>query len=170
MTSPRRAYTLTELDRAQTLYDLTFPPDLIAYLSNDHWLETYDWRTDNPTLRGMLDWPYDGLIFDVEQNALWPTSWGERPDTPQERAEALKALVTAAPKLIPLFGHRYLPAEPNSVGNPVFSIYQSDIIIYGTDLADYVARELGEQPNKALPNTARRIRFWSDLVDQNNEP
>ena len=49
--------------------------------------------------------------------------------------------VKAAPRLIPVFGHRMMPAEPHQTENPVFSIHQADIICYGFDLADYLRRE-----------------------------
>ena len=39
--------------------------------------------------------------------------------------------------------HRYLPAGRGNYGHPVLSIYQTDIIVYGTDLADYIDNEFG---------------------------
>jgi hypothetical protein len=45
--------------------------------------------------------------------------------------------------MIPVYGHRYLPAGSGGFGHPVLSIYQADIIIYGTDLAAYIDREFG---------------------------
>ena len=45
--------------------------------------------------------------------------------------------------MIPVYAHRYLPAGRGTYGHPVLSIYQTDIIIYGTDLADYIDREFG---------------------------
>jgi hypothetical protein len=78
----------------------------------------------------------------------------------------VRAVIAAAPRLIPLFGHRFLPEEPLASGNPVFSISQSDIIHYGSDLADYLEREFGPaQPHPAM-GEVRRIRFWSDAVER----
>jgi hypothetical protein len=73
-----------------------------------------------------------------------------------------------APRLIPIFGHRYLPAEPEIAGNPVFSVYQTDIIYYGVDLRRYLSCEFGGL-DYALANRdePRRIRFWADLVEDN---
>jgi hypothetical protein len=64
--------------------------------------------------------------------------------------------------------HRYIPEEPHERGNPVLSVYQSDIIYYGADLDDYFRRELdfALDPQGARPLTPkRRIRFWSDLIE-----
>jgi len=71
--------------------------------------------------------------------------------------------VANAPKLIPLISHRYLPAEPCEAGNPVFSIYQSDIIYYGANLTEYFERELVDG-NRSLTGDIKHIRFWSEFV------
>ena len=120
----------------------------------------------------MLGWPLDGLLFDVENNGLWWSEWGNRPANLQARAEVLAKVVSEAPKLIPLVSHRYLPAEPHEAGNPVFSVYQSDVIYYGGDLANYFEREFVNPRvpfSKRIPlsNPIKRIRFWSDLVERN---
>ncbi len=162
------AFTASDLEKAQDIYNLLFPPDLIAFLSEDQPLKTYDWRTDNQAIRQMLCWPEDGLIFDVEHNALWLDEWGERPSRQEHRAEVVRQAVAAAPRLIPIFAHRFLPSEPSLAGNPVFSVYQADIIVYGANLDDYIEREINDRSSRAWPEDIRRIRFWSDLVDRNN--
>jgi hypothetical protein len=47
-----------------------------------------------------------------------------------------------APKLIPINGHRMMPDRLRSAGNPVRSIYQTEIIFYGFDLDDCLRHEL----------------------------
>lgn len=159
-------YTQSELDDAQARYGLEFPPDLIALLRERRPANGLDWRRDDRRIREMLSWPLEGLLFDVENNSLWWPEWGERPGAPGERAEVLTKVVEAAPKLIPLYSHRYLPSQPHEAGNPVFSVYQSDVIYYGADLDDYFKREFGD-PRRPLPATIKRIPFWSDLVERN---
>ena len=79
-----------------------------------------------------------------------------------------RARVAQAPRLIPVMGHRYIPAEPELAGNPVFSVYQTDIIYYGVDLATYLRCEFGQLDHvNAVREEARRIRFWSELVSAN---
>ena len=114
----------------------------------------------------MLDWPLEGLLFDVENNNLWWQEWGERPGGPAARAEVLRDIVRSAPKLVPLVSHRYLPCEPNEAGNPVFSIHQSDVVYYGSNLEDYFAREFENTPS-LLVGSPKHIRFWSTLVERN---
>jgi hypothetical protein len=156
-------YTQSELDAAQDKYGLVFPPDLVALLRDRRPILGYDWRADDREIRSALEWPLEGLLFDVEHNALWEPEWGERPRTVNARSEVVARVVSGAPKLIPLVSHRYLPSEPNEAGNPVLSIYQSDIICYGSDLADYFEREFGD-PSRDLQQPIKRIRFWSDFI------
>ncbi len=159
-------YTQAELDIAQEKYGLSFPPDLVALLRDRRPVLGYDWRFDDIEIRTMLKWPLEGLLFDVEHGGLWWPEWGERPATEDARAEVVGKVVSEAPKLIPLVSHRYLPAEPHEAGNPVLSVYQSDVIYYGVNLTDYFEREFGD-PGRALPQGVKHIRFWSDLVERN---
>ena len=162
-------YTADELDVAQERYDLRFPPDLIALLRERRPADGYDWRDDDERIGWALAHPLNGLLFDLEHNDLWWPEWGSRPNTPGERAEMLTATVRAAPKLIPLIAHRYIPAEPHLAGNPVFSEMQSDTICYGADLDDYFAHEFGDLASRRefVWREVRRIDFWSDLVNRN---
>jgi hypothetical protein len=142
MTSAKweKGYTQAELDDAQQRFGLVFPPDLVALLRDRRPLDGHVW-TDDAAIRRALAWPFEGLLFDVEQNDLWWPEWGTRPARANAREEILRSVVSGAPKLIPLIAHRYLPEEPHERGNPVFSVYQADVIYYGADLVDYFERE-----------------------------
>ncbi len=63
------------------------------------------------------------------------------------------------------------------VGNPVFSVHQTDIIYYGKNLWDYFEQEFGphgegwyggqqyaETTSEEYLAVHRPIRFWSSLV------
>jgi len=158
-------YTQAELDLAQEKYDLAFPPDLLALLRDRRPVTGYDWRADDVRIRQALDWPLEGLLFDLENNNLWWPEWGERPQSAKGRAEVLRSVVARAPKMIPLLSHRYLPMEPLEAGNPVFSVYQADVIYYGANLSDYFEREFGDH-SEPVADPIRRIPFWSDLVER----
>jgi hypothetical protein len=114
----------------------------------------------------MLAWPLTGILFDVEEAGLWWPEWGERPPSEAERAEVVTAVVATAPRLIPIYSHRYIPEEPHEAGNPVFSVYQSDIILYGTNLENYLENEFSTPLRYEIVGEAKRIRFWSDAVDR----
>jgi len=158
-----RGYSASELEQAQERFGLRFPPDLVVLLRERRPLQGHDWTGPEEPIRRRLSWPLEGLLFAVE-DGFWRSEWGERPPRPSTRADVVRALVAAAPPLIPLFSHRYLPAEPHEAGNPVLSVYGSDIIYYGRDLEDYFAHEFGGATGP-VTGPVRRIRFWSDIVD-----
>ena len=159
-------YTKDQLDDVQAKWELRFPPDLVALFlerrpvsSSGHMV---DWISDSDeTIREALGWPLKGFWFDVEKSDFWWPEWGVRPTDRDERYAALKAAFDVAPTLIPIFAHRYIPAEPHETGNPVFSVWQTDVIYYGADLMDYFDREFGEGKRGPLPADLKEIPFWS---------
>jgi hypothetical protein len=135
----------------------------------------YNWQTDTEAIRDAYEWLVYGLVFDVQHDALWPESWGTKPDTGDAQEARVQELVNSAPKLIPVHAHRYLLAEPCQAGNLVLSIWQSDIIIYGDDLHDYylhdfwdllglqgVYKEYRHKPEQMW--AGREIPFWGELL------
>jgi hypothetical protein len=159
----KRGFSQSELDRAENLFEFEFPPDLRMLLLIRSPINGHNWA--NPEqLRPAFSWPYEGLLFDIEHNNFWLRAWGVKPALAAERAELLTAQIRSAPKLIPLIRHRYLPAEPSESGNPVFSVYQSDIIYYGKDLEDFFKIEFSSTHQVPAAEECRRIRFWSDFV------
>jgi hypothetical protein len=88
------------------------------------------------------------------------------PSSARAREQVLREVVSRAPKLIPLIGHRYLPEQPHESGNPVFSIVYTDMIYYGANLKDYFEREFTIRHGRPLPAQIKYIPFWSDLVER----
>jgi hypothetical protein len=160
-------YTEVELDAAQARFGFLFPPDLRALLLEHRLSGALDWTLDHDRLAERFAWPYEGLLFDVENNGLWRAEWGSLPDDATERAAVLRRVVDAAPKLIPVLGHRYIPETPHETDNPVFSVYQSDIVVYGVNLAHYLHEEFhrGEDFAHADLPRLRTIPFWSEMLE-----
>ena len=98
MTSGRwaKGYTKTELDDAQEKFGLVFPPDLVALLRDRRPLDGHVW-SDEVAIRRMLDWPFEGLLFDVEHNRLW---WpeGEKSRSARKPARRFCTLSFRAPQ------------------------------------------------------------------------
>jgi hypothetical protein len=112
-----------------------------------------------------MAWPFTGIAFDIENKKFWSEAWGQRPANLSDALEIAKAVVADAPRLIPIYSHRYIPAEPGAKGNPVFSVYQKDVIYYGIDLRLYFACEFAHLDfAQATLATPRKIRFWTDFV------
>jgi len=126
-----------------------------------------DWRDGDPAdLREKLGWPVEGALFDVENNALWHPSWGQRPVELSQALSMAKLFLAQAPTMIPIYAHRYLPAGRGTYGHPVLSMYQTDIIIYGANLAQYIDYELGtvERLTRADSTPPNMVPFWSEFL------
>jgi hypothetical protein len=168
--------TEDEFLQVERRFGFQFPPDLRTFLSiglpvSGRWV---DWRNvDDAAIRERLEWPIEGICFDIEHNAFWLGEWGARPSDLQEAFEVARRAVAGAPVLIPICSHRFIPAAPPESGNPVFSIYQTDIIYYGADLMDYLQNEFRYYFGRAefaVAKNPRRIAFWSRLAEENGEP
>jgi hypothetical protein len=92
--------------------------------------------------------------------------WGERPSDGATALDTARRHLRAAPMLVPVYAHRYLPAGSGSFGHPVLSMWQTDVIYYGLDLADYMHQEFDEARGDVDKNWNPRatVPFWRDLV------
>jgi len=170
----RPGLTDAEFARIEQDFEFEFADDHRAFLAAGLPLETTarerpnpwpDWRDGDPgELRGRLDWPVEGALFDVEHNAMWHPAWGEQLTDADEALAAARQHLSRAPKMIPVRGHRYLPAGRGTFGHPVLSIYQTDVIVYGTDLADYVDCEFSGRLISADWTRPPMVSFWSDFL------
>ncbi|MEV4002294.1 hypothetical protein [Actinomadura sp. NPDC049753] len=124
-----------------------------------------NWRSGVPAeLRKQLHWPVEGALFDVERNGLWLSAWGQRPSDPVVAVDLARSHLEEAPKLVPIRGHRYLPAGCGDYGHPVLSIVQTDVIFYGTDIADYITNEFNGWHISADWTPPPLVPFWSDFL------
>jgi hypothetical protein len=158
-------YGQQELDDIQQRWKVRFPADLIdIYRKRRSVIDNgFDWvKTPGAEIQRMMDAPLEGILFDVRENAFWLSEWGEKPKSNAAAEEIVRAAVAAAPRLIPVYSHRYLPETPFGRGNPVFSVVQTDIIVYGPNLDLYVAQEM-HGTSRAI--AARRIPFWTQLTE-----
>ncbi|WP_030299379.1 SMI1/KNR4 family protein [Streptomyces katrae] len=127
-----------------------------------------DWRNGDPDeLRERLVWPADGVLFDVEHNSFWSEDWGAKPGVLADVLMVARTCLAEVPTMVPVCSHRYLPAGRGTYGHRVLSMYQTDIIYYGTDLVDYVHQEFGgpglDRQDEAWDPKAT-VAFWRDLV------
>lgn len=118
-----------------------------------------DWRS--PSVSSLLSAPVDGVLFDVRENAFWLPAWGIRPSAPSRALDIARRALSTAPVLVPVYKHRYAPALP-ARGLPVFSVMQTDVVVYGVDLADYLHAEFGV--GSPSSRAAARVPFWSSLL------
>jgi hypothetical protein len=161
-----RGLTEADVKRVEKKFGFTFGEDHRALLRaalplGDTWL---NWRHATPAkIRERLQAPIEGVVSAVLDQGFWPASWGPRPADPKAAEQAARAHLASVPALIPLYGHRYLPAAPAPAGAAVFSVQQADVAVYANDLLDYVDIEFGSAAPPDAPAGAH-LAFWSDLA------
>jgi hypothetical protein len=168
-------------------YEFRFPPDLRSLLqfalpiseSFPNWRKGWmaqpiiEWQDRTPIVRGhnlvsiedRFAGPAEGICFDVEHSGFWIPEWGAKPEDLSAAKAVARRKLAQVPKLIPIYSHRFLPSEPCDSGNPIFSVYQTDIIYYGFDLASYLAHEFEITAPNWAATEAREISFWSKLAN-----
>jgi hypothetical protein len=74
--------TNREFVRVESHFNIHFPPDLRSFLAYALPVSAgfANWRDgDERALRRMLDWPEEGIWYDVIHADFWPAVWGSRP-------------------------------------------------------------------------------------------
>ena len=160
--------TEEELQRVEQAFGFRFPPDLRAVLQ--FMLPVSEgfphWRDEK--VQDLIEWfdvPAEGIAYDVEENDFWPEAWGERPEDIDDAIEDARRHVAQAPILVPIFSHRFIPARPEEAGNPVFSVVESDVIVFGNDLPGYFHAEFDAPLPPDAAQIPKRVEFWSELVE-----
>jgi hypothetical protein len=104
-----------ELELIEGRFQFHFPPDLREFLGcalpiSKGWI---DWRRwSDSEIQARLNWPFEGICFDIQHNAFWLDRWGEKPAELTKAFERARATVEHGPRLIPIYGHRYMPDCP----------------------------------------------------------
>lgn len=157
--------TAAEIHAIEQRHQLRFPPDLRTLLQHatptgGRWP---DWR--NPAaVEASLAWLWEGMRFDIENNAFWLAEFGPRPESLEDALRIARTHYDAAPRLIPVYSHRYIPETPHRPGNPILSVSQTDIILYGRDLGDWIEHEFQPNPDRPTPNTDADLGLWTVIM------
>ena len=163
-----------EIERVEAVYAIRLPPDLRLLLQTaspvssgfPNWRLSLTSPDESRETLSQLDWPWKGMVFDME-HGFWLKQWGAKPDTMEEQLRTARQYYDSWPQLIPIYIHRYIPAAPLEAGNPIFPVYQMDIIYYGMNLANYLSGEFRfELPDDfIIPEKPKPIPFWGPWAE-----
>ena len=119
-----------------------------VWVSDDH--VTYAWQRPWPhwrdsgyaELREQVEAPISDLLWHVARG-YWRAEWGTQPDGSDAAVDAAREQLAGAPRLAPVYAHRYLPAAPYRSGHPVLSIWNGlDIVCYGARPLTMISRSM----------------------------
>ena len=162
-----------EVLEIESKFQFRFPDDLKLFLQTNlpisegfvNWRLGLILKEEQEKIILRLNWPLEGMLFDIKSNNFWVDEWGLKPSTLDEKFIIAKSHYGFYPKLIPIYSHRYISSQPSDSGNPVFSVYQMDIIYYEFDLATYFSKEFEfnlTDDFEKLDKSKVEIEFWSE--------
>lgn len=157
------------IDKIKEVYGIIFPESLKNFLMTTLPVSEgfYDWRDFSDenirTIKEMIAYPKQ-YIQSIVNEIDWNENWGIEPDDEAERNEIILSKLNEAPKLIPVFAHRYIP-DIEAADPPIISIHGSDIIYYGKDFNHYIEEEFGNRGERITDiEEVGYIPFWSDIM------
>lgn len=161
--------TVQEFDAIENSFGVAMPTELALLLTagvpiSEKWAR---WP-DGPEMvaQDTRSWIDRAFEFDITVGDYWHPLLGERPESDTEAVAQALEVVHAASPLMPIYAHRFITTTSANGPRPVLSVWQAvDSIIYGNDLADYLAREFRiERPRWAAAQPAG-VPVWDELFD-----
>ena len=130
-----------EISIIESKYDVSFPKSLKAFYKEGVPVSEgfINWRDFSEENEEYIKTLIESTFYDVNENAeeiYWNDEWGDEPDDTEEIAEFIKEKLKSAPKLLPIYSHRYMPMNVSD-NPPIISVHDIDVIYYGEDLLDY---------------------------------
>lgn len=120
-------------------------------------------RKNISQLKEIINYP-SKYIYDMANEVYWCDDWGSEPSNKVEFVWQVRHRLKTAPKLVPIFGHRYMPII-NVNDPPIISIHGVDVIYYGENLENYFEIEFGNKKQESINfEKILPIPFWSELM------
>lgn len=158
-----------EIKRIEEVFNIEFPKELkeLYKIALPISKGFYNWRNFNDGnikfIKEVIKRPIKD-IYELVDEVYWCEKWGEEPNNELEKVGIIRSLLKKAPKLIPIYAHRYMP-QVNMKNIPIFSIHDTDIICYGENLTSYLEIEFGIEKQSDIDyEKLTYISFWSDLL------
>lgn len=161
--------TCKELQTIKNIYGVIFPNSLKLFLMNQLPVSKgfYNWRNFTKEniafITKAIEYPIR-YIENYPDEVYWCDDWGDEPKNVNIFAKEVKKRILNAPKVVPIYEHRYMPMVKNE-NPPILSIHGIDVIYYGQNLEDYFRVEFGVKNQNAIDfNSIEPILFWSDIM------
>ncbi|MBO5701186.1 MAG: SMI1/KNR4 family protein [Clostridia bacterium] len=163
-----RGLTEEEIGKIEEVYGFTFPRELVEFYScglpiGEQFPIWNDFSDENVRMiREKIELPIKALRSDVE-DWFWIDSWGDQPESREEELAVFDSIAERAPKMIPIYGHRYMPALD---GAPIISTVGADSIYYGYSLVKYLNYEFFGIKDGFVSGKVKKVPFWSNLIER----
>ena len=158
-----------ELVEIENIYGVKFPNSLRNFLMTTLPISKgfYNWRNKEQEnvefIKSVINQPIK-YINEMPEEIYWCEEWGEKPEDGEIFNSEVKRRLQSAPKLLPIFQHRYIPVILEE-DPPIISVHGGDIIYMGENLEDYIEIEFGgKKQNEINFSKINSIPFWTDIM------
>ena len=158
-----------EILRIEEIYNIFLPTELKEVLEQVLPIATgfYNWRNFSEKNIQYITQAIERPIKEFYRDAAeiyWNDDWGEEPRNNKEIEKIVRTKLSHAPKLIPIYTHRYVPMIEGK-NNPVFSIHGVDVICYGKRIDEYFQIEFGEKKQESIEySKIKQVPFWTEVI------
>lgn len=160
-----------EIESIERTYNISFPNSLKEFYkeglpTGEPFPNWKDYSENNiREIKERIVRPYNGLIDDIKDNQYWGSDWPEY-DSVDDKIMYFNDLYNQAPKLIPIAYSRYIISAPETDDPAVLSVHDSDIIVYGNNLKEYLENEfLLDHDNRHKREYFPHMGKWIDIMD-----
>ncbi len=164
--------TEAEIQKIEKIYDIRFPESLRSFyrlgvpFSEDEnefprWTDVSDANISK--IKERIQAPIKQLLFPIKKEDFWLSGWGKRAESTDEAIAQFMEIAMKAPRLIPIYSHRYVPQLDGVDDSPVISAVGRDIIYYGSNLHEYLRHEFLDKWHYTA--NCMYIPFWSDIIE-----
>ena len=158
-----------EIRTIERRYNINFPKSLIEFytiaLPVSKWF--VNWRNTTEENIKDIKWrlaePFNGIFWAMEKDEFWVDGW-ERPNSFEEMKKKFIEEMKDEPTPIPFYSHRYVLSQEGIDDPAVLSMYDSDIIVYGNNLEEYLDNEF-INPQKHECKYLDSMGKWVDIME-----
>ena len=128
--------TQNELEKIYEIYKIKFPLSLKSFLTTEEY---------------------------IPNSTYSPDQWCKI--SREQRVEVVAELYKNAPKIIPVYSHRFIPEMNDDNDPPVLSIHYGDIVYYGRNLQEYLLHEFCGVDIPKYISEYKNVPFWTDMME-----
>ena len=166
--------TQSELEKIYEIYEIKFPLSLKSFLTTALPVSDgfYDWRdlsSENimkikNTMQHFYKFVKSASFEEYIPNSTYSLDQWYKISR-EQRVEVVVELYKNAPKIIPVYSHRFMLEINHDNDQPILSIHYDDIVYYGRNLQEYLLHEFCSVDISKYISEYKNMPFLTDMME-----